>query len=312
MVSSHFTTDDVAPADAFAYWREVICAVYVQLRADPGGQEPFSGSVRARDWSDVTISRVTAGSQTVTHPESDQRDDCLVSIQMEGTGVISQAGRSAVLRPGDFGLYDATRPYSLSFDKPFSQIVVQFPRSLLVDRSIDLDRAVATRGVAGEGLTDVVSGLVSSLDAQEDEMPAAVRMRLGMQVVDCLASALTVQGFGASVPGIEPSTRQQLVLDYVSANVRNPNLSVATTARAFGLTTRSLQLLFADGPSLNARIRSLRLERAADALANPLLLHQTIARIGADHGFGDPASFARAFRRHFGHSPSEHRAHAAA
>jgi len=307
MASSVFTTRDVGASEAFAYWREVICAVFVKLRAEPVDSEPFAGSVRCEEWSDVTISRVVAGPQTVFHSEADQRDDLLMSLQVAGLGVVSQAGRDAVLRPGDFSVYDATRPYRLSFGEGFTQIVVQFPRGLLIDRGVDVDRGVAQRSSAGRGLTDVVAGLVTSLGSHEEVLPSSIRRRLGQQVVDSLASALTVQGFSRSPVGPSLSLRRDVVMHHVLNRLSDPDLSVASVAAAFGLTTRSIQLIFSDGATLQSEIRRLRLERAADALVNPLLSDQPVSRIGGDNGFGDPASFARAFRRHFGQSPSEHR-----
>jgi len=286
----------------------VICAVYVQLRAEPRSSEPFAGSVSARQWSEVTISRVDAGAQTVFHPESDQTDACLVSVQIAGTGIVSQAGRDAVLSPGDFSLYDASRPYQLSFDDSFSQIVVQFPRGLLIDRGVDLERAVAQRSIAGMGLTNVATSLVASLDTQNTSLPAEVQSRLGQQVVDLFAGAMTVQGLGRTSTDAAGPARRSLVSQHVLENLSDPDLTVASVAAALGFGTRTLQLVFAPGPSLRSEIRRLRLERASDALANPLLAHQSISRIGADHGFGDPSAFARAFKRHFGASPSQHRA----
>ena len=303
---SHYTTDDVAPSDTFAYWREVICAVYVQLHAEPlFDEKPFNATVHAWDWTSVTISRVQAGSQIVTHPESDPRDDCLLSMQLSGRGVISQAGRNAVLSPGDFAIYDATRPYSLSFDNPFTQIVLQFPRQLLIDRKIDLEQAVAQRSIRGTGLTDVVSSMATTLESNREELPVEVQMRMGMQLVDCIASALSVDGYGEAPLPIERSAQQRVVLDHVAARLGDFDLSVASVANALGRSSRSLQQLFSGGVGLSARIRTMRLQRAADALVNPLLAHQSISRIGADNGFGDPATFSRAFKREFGYSPSD-------
>ena len=61
-------------------------------------------------------------------------DYFLVSIQTEGRGVVSQDGRDAVLAPGDFALYDSTRPYTLTFDGPFQQIVLMLPGKTLAHR----------------------------------------------------------------------------------------------------------------------------------------------------------------------------------
>ena len=42
------------------------------------------------------------------------KDDLLVSLQIGGQTLLTQDGREALLRPGDFALYDSERPYALS------------------------------------------------------------------------------------------------------------------------------------------------------------------------------------------------------
>ena len=56
-----------------------------------------------------------------------ERQPSLDSIQTAGTGRISQDGRSTELHPGDFALYDSTRPYELAFDDDFQQYVLMLP-----------------------------------------------------------------------------------------------------------------------------------------------------------------------------------------
>ena len=298
-----FSTDAVAPADRVAYWREVICALYVELSAEPTDAEVFEGTIRARQWSDVTISRVVAGGQAVAHPESDARDECLVSMQIAGTGIVSQAGRDVVLGPGDFSMYDASRPYELHFDGDFEQVVLQFPRRLLLDRNIDVERAVAVRNARGAGLTDVVTSLVGAVESQPDQLPAEVRLQLGIQIVDCVASALSLQGFGQVSTETKQSARRRQVVDFLVTNSADTTLTVEQVAASLGCSMRTLQKLFAGGPSVQAQLRKLRLQRASVALTNPMLAHWSIARVGAENGFSDPAAFARAFRREFDTSP---------
>ena len=58
----------------------------------------------------------------------------LISLQVRGMGIISQDGREARLKPGDFACYDSTRPYTLNFDAEFEQLVLHMPREAMVRR----------------------------------------------------------------------------------------------------------------------------------------------------------------------------------
>ena len=49
--------------------------------------------------------------------------------------MVSQDGRDALLGPGDFALYDSTRPYQLQFDDDFQQFVLKLPGPTLRTRA---------------------------------------------------------------------------------------------------------------------------------------------------------------------------------
>jgi transcriptional regulator GlxA family with amidase domain len=68
-----------------------------------------------------------------------------------------------------------------------------------------------------------------------------------------------------------------------------------------------LHNLFADADeSFAATVRRRRLERSAAVLADPTTT-ATVTAVAGAHGFDDPTSFSRAFRRRFGVSPREMR-----
>ena len=51
-----------------------------------------------------------------------------LNLQLEGTGLLIQDNREAVLRPGDLAIYDTNRPYTLAFEEQARVMVVMFPR----------------------------------------------------------------------------------------------------------------------------------------------------------------------------------------
>ncbi len=278
-----YSTDAVTPVERFAYWREVICAVFVELDAAPiVGQERerFAGSVDTESWGDVRMSTVVSEPQVVTRRPHDERSDCLVSIQLTGTGRITQAGRTAVLGPGDFAMYDAQRPYELAFDDPLSQIVVQVPRDSVIARNLHVETAVARRCDGQRGLGAIASSLVRNLSEQSDSIDPRLRPSLGGQALDCLMTALAHAHGGSTTPEAIRSVDRQRVLRWVDAQLADPGLSVASVAAAFGVSTRTIQKLFEDDECrLGERIRRARLERARAALADPRRRHHAISAI---------------------------------
>jgi AraC-like DNA-binding protein len=308
MTAGLLTTNAVSAPERPAYWREVICATYVELDVEPRSRTTFSGSVLLSSWGRVRISHVESDGQVVRRRVADPSADCLVSLQLSGSGRVTQAGRTAVLSPGDFALYDTTRAYELAFDDPFDQIVIQFPRDALIGRNVHIDSAVARRCVGGSGAAAVAAAFAQSLFRHRDELPDSFRGRLGEQALDCVATALALSAGSTPTKSTMESFDRQRILSYIDANVTSADLSVAKVASAFGVSTRTLQKLFADDEAhLGERIHATRLARVRSALQDPLRSHHTIARIANDFGFTDPAHFSRAFRAAYGCTPSEFR-----
>lgn len=307
-MAERLSTDGVDAGDRFAYWREVICAVFVKLDAEPVNGGPFHGSVDVAALGSVSLSHVASDAQVVTRRPADAGSECLISVQVSGRGTVTQRGRTAELDPGDFALYDASEPYQLSFRQPFDQLVLKFPRSALIDRNIHIPSAAAQRCRGDLGAGAVASSLTRSLARHEAELSPEHRQRLGDQALDCMATALAqVTGRTAVVDAVRAADRQR-ALAHIEGQLHDPTLSVAGTAAALGVSTRHLQKLFADDVPLGERIRRARLNRAASALRDPLRAHHTIARIAADCGFSGPAQFSRLFRQRYGCTPAAFRA----
>jgi AraC family transcriptional regulator len=85
------------------------------------------------------------------------------------------------------------------------------------------------------------------------------------------------------------------------------DLSLAALSRKAGVSPFHLQRRFKGsiGETPKAYISRLRLERAAFRL---LVHDSTVLDIALECGFQTPETFLRAFRRHFGRTPSEYRA----
>ena len=108
----------------------------------------------------------------------DAEDYFLVSIQTAGQGVVSQDGRDARLGPGDFALYDSTRPYTLRFDGAFQQFVLKLPGRTLRTRVRETQHLTATAvsGACGAGhlMLSMIQTLATDIDTLAPECAAAV------------------------------------------------------------------------------------------------------------------------------------------
>lgn len=93
---------------------------------------------------------------------------------------------------------------------------------------------------------------------------------------------------------------------FVDANLADPELSVARIARAAGLSPSRLQTLAREkGTSLGRLVLARRLEASAAALAAQPRARRVID-VALEHGFASPSHFSRAFRQHFGCTPTRY------
>jgi AraC-like DNA-binding protein len=96
------------------------------------------------------------------------------------------------------------------------------------------------------------------------------------------------------------------IFDIIKEHFANPDLGPSEVAAKAGISLRYLQKLFAaQGSTCSRFIYSVRLDHAARLLRRRSLLdiNEPISAIAYASGFVDYATFARQFRRRFGHSP---------
>jgi hypothetical protein len=154
-------------AQVLARWREELWATYARLESS-SDDDRFFGSVTfiVPGCTGLTIVNSTAQitERTAANIRSDSSEYVLCACQLKGHGFAEQDGRIAETRPGEFVLYDTTRPYRLSFDGPFEQRVFRLPRKVLERRAAGFSQMMARPfdGTGGPGvLVTTLGGLLA-------------------------------------------------------------------------------------------------------------------------------------------------------
>ena len=301
---AELTTSTVPTGEAFAYWREMICATFVRLAAEPLTAGRFSGRIEHVPVGNLELSAVVAGSQHVRRTRSfiaqGNEEYLLASIQQRGIGRVEQDGRAATLSPGDLAFYDSTRPYTLHFDNPFHQLVVQIPkRDLMLRDTRQLTARALGQGTAG----GVVATFFTSLFGVAKGSPEQCRVLLP-HAVGLLSAAASFAGRAEPGPDAAEALARERVLDFLRRNLADPRLDAATVAKACHASRRTLYRMFGD-EGVAARLRRMRIERA-----QVMLLHEPgrpVASVGFACGFDSESGFHRAFRTATGMTPGEYR-----
>nr|WP_244194511.1 helix-turn-helix domain-containing protein [Amycolatopsis niigatensis] len=282
----------------------MICATFVRLAAEPVVGGGFSGSIEHVAVGDVELSTVVAAGQHVRRTRAliaEGADEFLLaSIQLGGRGRVEQDGRVALLSEGDMAFYDSTRAYTLHFDDPFRQLVVQVPKRELLPRDT---RRLTARSLGAGTPGAVVATFFRSLAETARTGPGSGSI-LVPHAVGLLAAAAAYSGqLAPDRPAVEAMARQR-IMDFLHHNLADPGLDADTVARACSVSRRTLyRIVGEDGVA--ARLRRLRIDRACSLLLADR--RRPVAAVAAACGFESESGFFRAFRTATGQTPADYR-----
>jgi hypothetical protein len=168
------STTEVATQDAADYWSDMVCRSLVEVAARPASRGQFQGQIEHFTVDEFGFSAIASGpqevSRTVRMIARACEDYAMVNIQVSGQGTAAQDGRTVVLKPGAMTFLDSTRPYKLSFDDAFSQLVVQLPLRALPRRALAEVTAVE---LSADGPGRLVSDFLVGMERQHRIDPTA-------------------------------------------------------------------------------------------------------------------------------------------
>jgi AraC-like DNA-binding protein len=233
-----------------------------------------------------------------------------ICVQVRGRATVHQDDREVVLEPGQMAIYDTGRPYDLRLERQWSCAVLAFPRTALGLPEHLLTASMTQPLPLTDGPGAVLADFVRAAVRQHESIHTAAATRLGEAGLHLIAGTLTE----AAAPNADETAdalRLQ-ILGYVRTHLTDPDLSHAHVAAAHHMAGRTLHRLFEHEPlTVTDYIRVQRLAAVHRDLADPLLRNRSIAALAARWGFIDQAHFTRAFRAHYGTTPSHFRRTAA-
>ncbi len=308
------STNSVSRKEGFAFWQEAVCETYVMLDCRSDHSDGFSGEILLNRLSRLSTSFVSGDQQLVQRRQRDisrsNEESFLISLQLARDGVISQCGRQAYLKPGDFTLYSSTDRYSIDLPDSFRQLVVQIPRDELMRRlpTADLLTGISVSGKSALGslINDSVLRLVSTIDQSSDAVQQCIQDTIIDLFVTGLAS-LQESRYELSKP------EQQIILRadaIIRSNLHKPDFDREALARAMGMSVRRLSEIYqSDQRSIASTIRDMRLSRIAADLRDARYARQSISDIAFRWGIENQQSLTRMFKTRFGTAPRDYRSH---
>jgi len=287
---------------AFRNWRDALWETYARLQSTSDGAG-FYGRVSAPWPGSQSLSIVTSTSQRTERTPNNIRMDLhefvLCAIQLAGRDFVEQGGRQAATDPGEFVLYETTKPYTLLFDGPFEQLVLKLPRGVLSRPVVNLSSLTGRSIQAGRGAGAVARELIESLVRRGDELGQRETGALIPVAADLVANAIAAQ-FG-DLPNDQAQFER--IRHRLGQLVREPDLDLEAFARSERMSSRTLQRLFQiNGTTFDRVILETRLEGVMRDLRGAQPFTRPIGDIALSWGFNDLSHFTRAFRARYGTS----------
>ncbi|WP_033290157.1 helix-turn-helix transcriptional regulator [Amycolatopsis jejuensis] len=300
---TQWDTAAVPGREQFGYWHEVICQAFVPLTPVLGEVRPdFPATVETRPMVAMNRALISSQAQLTRHGPKEVAATAdpfyFVNLQVDGRCRVQHSGKDSLVEPGQFVVLDTTRPYYLDFDRSWRMLSFRVPHRDL-DRKLAGYRPELGVPIRGTGVGSAAVALMTAL--WNTSAPIGAARELEQAFGSAVAAALTAMPLAEEIAG--PVSRT-IVLAYVREHLAD-ELSVDSVCAEFAISPRSLHKIFAGSDeTFAATVRRLRLEEAAELLADP---RRPVANVGEAVGMPDPSSFARAFRRHHGVSPHEYR-----
>lgn len=309
-VAADFSTLLVPPNKRVARWTEAAFDRFVESAFNVLDEEGFIATMRNRELAQLSLTRIDSAGHSrkrVTRSRHQvaraAEDFVLVSIQLQGACRVLQGNREAILAPGQFAIYDSTRPYELILEEDYQQAVLRVPRATLLSRLGDDD--LTALAVAAEALP---ARMLNQMVRAACDSDAPLSSAQSLDVADGILSVLTgglrsLQG-EADMPPRAGSIQVARVKSHVSRNLADPQLTVGRIALALGLSVSYLHKIFrSEGTTLERWIWDSRLAACQLALRDPRWAARTISDIAFSFGFSDAAHFSRTFHRRFAITP---------
>jgi AraC-like DNA-binding protein len=306
----HISTDMFPDEKRLAIWREVYGRGIAQVDIDPIGDEPFHADVTFNLLPDVAIA---SGSRSpahyrVTHEMlKDGRDIIAVSILRSGEASATQFGQELIGGVGSASVLSGAEPSVSTLHTDGSFITLALSRPAIAELAPDFTSAFGKPIPSDDpALRLLIKYLDAVLAADELSHPEVARS-VSAHILDLVALALGARGDQAEAAlGGAKAARLKALKSDVMSMLGSSELSSETIASRHGISSRYVRKLFEqEGISFTSFVLGERLTRVRRMLRDSRHAHLTIAQLAHACGFNDISYFNRAFRRHFGATPTD-------
>jgi AraC-like DNA-binding protein len=307
------TTEGIAARKRLQFWNELTSEALTEQCAEADDPTAFSGRIRRIDLGTLRLAEICASSsrvkRTQSHISHATEAPYVMRLLLSGELASVQGGVEVRQKPGDFVLYDTSRPYQLIVPSKTKLLSIRIPQEQLL-RYFPCPESVTGLVLSGTSETGKIA--LRFLKGFWFDSGSAILGISAPRIAD-IALQLIASCY-AMLPKADIGSSRQVVrhrvaiLMHIEEHLCDPDLSPTSIATALNLSPGYIHKLFADNSDSIARlIIKRRLERCRDAFDDRLQRVRSVTEIAFMFGFNSLAHFSRVFRERFGVSPREYR-----
>jgi AraC-like DNA-binding protein len=310
MTSRHWSTQGVETRDQFTYWREAVCEAVLNVATEMPAGEHFAGEIGCASYGELRFAAFTSSAHQIVrrnaHIARSTNDHFLLSLQRSGVSRMQQCGRACELQPGDIGIVDGSRPFSVTFPQAVGRIVAVIPAGMLQSRAPWLrDRPIGL--VARDGaLHDVLRTYIERLAGPDCESEREAEL-----LADNLSNLVALlTACSASEQRISQERISDLdrMFTFMRRHVSNPDLSPQSLADHMRISVRTVHKRFEEAnTTFRQWLLQERLDACRRALGDRRCSDMTITQVAYSLGYNDLSHFTKKFRARFGIPPGRFR-----
>lgn len=304
--STAFRTGALAPEEQFEAWRERIGVIFDVSPLSAPARGGFLAEADSFHLGEMVMTRTQFAPQQFLRSErqlrADMIDHYLVQYYRQGGYVGEVNGRALEIHPGSVSVLDLAQPLHTQAcaAENVNLIVPRDVMDALLPGGKDLHGAVL-KPASGTLLIDHLA----SLERRLPELDAAQVPFIARATCDLLAASIlpNSENLERAHEQIQ-SVRLQQARRFIDRNLGSADLSPERICRSLGFSRSQLYALFTLTGGVAEYVRKRRLARVHAALADPAD-RRSIASLATAYGFSSQAQLSRAFRQHFGYTPSD-------
>ncbi|MFL6878559.1 helix-turn-helix domain-containing protein [Pseudomonas marginalis] len=306
------STDDLPLDQRVAFWEQYNASTLVGLKCSSFSETGFSAREDNLSLDRLRVAHI-AGTQHVIERDGSMirtvpKEPVFVSLVMGSASFFFQNGNCHLLEPGEMMVYRTDKPYLFGFSASMHKFIFDIPQDVFAsrclrrfDHAVKISAHTGTQRLLLRTLSERTGGFFERLlsqgadNYQEDALEllgTIIAGQMGNRRINALSASYLL-------------VAKQCILEQLA----DPALSCERVALQTGVSTRHLARLFAlEDTQPHRFILEKRLQGAFRLLSQADRRGLDIAEVAYRHGFTSQAHFARAFKAHYGRTPSDVRA----